>query len=78
MLWTLTCLKALARGAYAERRVAELNDTILRDIGVRRTDLYAPGQLHASRIRAARFRLRDVALLLLARECPCSALPTCR
>ena len=71
----LSCLTYLARTAFARRsphRLVELDDHILRDIGLRRTDLYAFGDLHASRIKAACCRVRDMAYRLLAGSRPAS------
>ena len=71
----LLCLIHMARTARAGRRphrLAELDDHTLRDIGLRRTDLYAIGDLHASRIKAACCRLGDVAFRLLAGPRPAS------
>ena len=69
----LSCLIHIARAARARRspqRLADLDDHTLRDIGLRRTDLYAVGRLQGARIKAACCRVRDVALWLLAGRRP--------
>ena len=71
----LSCLTHLARTALARRSphgLAELDNHILRDIGLRRTDLYTLGDLHPSRIKAACCRVRDIASRLLAGGRPAS------
>jgi hypothetical protein len=73
MLATLSCLIHMAKTASAGRSVhqlAELDDHTLRDIGLRRTDLYALRDLHASRIKAACCRLRDLAFRLAGGRTP--------
>jgi len=71
----ISCLIYLAGTALARRSthwLAELDDHILRDIGLRRTDLYAFRDLHASQIKAACCRLRDMASRLVADGPPAS------
>jgi hypothetical protein len=55
-------------------RLAEVDDHLLRDLGLHGTDLYALSHLHASRIKAACCRLGDVALRFISR---CRPLPYC-
>jgi uncharacterized protein YjiS (DUF1127 family) len=53
------------------RRLAALDDHMLRDLGLLRTDLYALGGLHRSRLRAACCILGDVGRLLGGRTAAC-------
>ena len=71
----ISCLIYLAGTALARRSthwLAELDDHILRDIGLRRTDLYALRALHPSRIKEACCRLRSLLFRLLAGGQPAS------
>jgi hypothetical protein len=72
----LSCIARLATAALARgpaHRLASLDDHTLRDIGLRRTDLYAFADVHRSRIKAACCRMRDVVPCILAgrRPAPC-------
>lgn len=68
----LACAARAVRSGRAHR-LAGLDDHLLRDLGVHRTDLYVLPLLHTARMKAACCRLRDVALSLLAgrRSGPC-------
>jgi hypothetical protein len=67
----LSCLVHIAaRSGRSPQRLAELNDHTLRDIGLRRTDLYALRNLHGARMKAACCRVRALALRLLAGRWP--------
>jgi Domain of unknown function (DUF1127) len=73
---TLSCIARFTRAALARgpaHRLASLDDHTLRDIGLRRTDLYAFADVHRSRIEAACCRMRDVVPCILAgrRPAPC-------
>jgi Domain of unknown function (DUF1127) len=72
----LSCVARLAKAALARgpaHRLANLDDHTLRDIGLRRTDLYAFADMHRSRIEAACCRMRDLVPRVLAgrRPAPC-------
>jgi hypothetical protein len=72
----LSCIARLATAALARgpaHRLASLDDHTLRDIGLRRTDLYAFADVHRSRIEAACCRMRDLVPGALAgrRPAPC-------
>ncbi len=65
LLSSVACALRAARSRGPVHRLAEIDDHILRDLGLRRTDLYALSDLHRSRIQAACCRLRDVAFRVL-------------
>jgi uncharacterized protein YjiS (DUF1127 family) len=71
----LSVLAYAARSAQSvpAHRLAGLDDHLLSDLGLRRTDLYALPHLQKARIKAACCRLRDVAIrwLLRRRPFPC-------
>jgi hypothetical protein len=70
LLSALACAAKATRSGVSARRLADLDDHLLHDLGLRRTDLYALPHLHAARLKAACCRLRDVALSLLPRRRP--------
>jgi hypothetical protein len=65
LLTALGCAARATRSSVPAHRLAEVGDHLLRDLGLRRTDLYALPHLHAARLRAACCRFRDVVLRLL-------------
>ena len=58
---SVACAVRAARSRGPVHRLAEMDDHILGDLGLRRTDLYALGELHRFRIHAACCQLRDLA-----------------
>ena len=72
LLSALACAARSARTSIPAHRLAALDDHLLRDLGLRRTDLYALPHLQTARIKAACCRLRDVAFRLLSRRRPLS------
>ncbi len=75
LLSALACAARSARTSVPAHRLAGLDDHLLRDLGLRRTDLYALAASHGARIKAACCRVRDLALRLLspAAEAPAPA-----
>ena len=63
----LSCFMHKVRTARAGRQhsLAGLDHHTLRDLGLRRTDLLALGDLYGARMNAACCRARDLALCLL-------------
>jgi uncharacterized protein YjiS (DUF1127 family) len=72
LLSAFACAAKATRSGRSARGLAELDDHLLHDLGLRRTDLYALPHLHAARLKATSCRLRDVVLSLL----PCRH-PSC-
>ncbi len=72
LLSALGCAARATRSRVPAHRLAVVGDHLLRDLGLRRTDLYALPHLHAARLTAACCRLRDVALSFLPGRRPAS------
>jgi hypothetical protein len=72
LLSALACAARSARTSVPAHRLAGLDDHLLRDLGLRRTDLYALPHLQSARVNAACCRLRDVAFRLLSGRPPFS------
>ena len=62
MPYLLSALIHLANTRARARRMANLEEHMLRDLGLRRADFYAFGAVHRPRIKAACCRVRDLAL----------------
>ena len=72
LLSALACAARSARTSVPAHRLAGLDDHLLRDLGLRRTDLYALPRLQSERVKAACCRLRDVAFRFLSGRPPLS------
>jgi hypothetical protein len=72
LLSALACAAQSARTSVPAHRLGGLDDHLLRDLGVRRTDLYALPHLQTARLKAACCRLRDVAFRFLRGRRPLS------